>query len=114
MRNFKEEEFMMGNENVFHMMDEKLLRLLDQLRDLVREPLKINSSYRSPTYNEKIGGSKGSKHMEGIAVDISCTNSTLRHKIVCEATSLGFTVGVAKTFIHLDIRDIKHPIIFLY
>lgn len=108
-------EFMMGEQNVFQFMDATFLKKLDQLRDLVREPLTLNSTYRSPAYNEAIGGSKGSKHMEGIAADISCKDSKLRHKIVMEAASLGLTVGVAKTFVHIDNRKTgRFPILFLY
>ena len=115
MRNFKPSEFVMGDVNVYEKMSDRLLVKLDQLRDLVREPLSITSSYRSEAYNKAIGGSPKSFHMKGMAVDISCKDSKLRHKIVMEATSLGMTVGVAKTFIHVDIRETgRFPILFLY
>ena len=112
MRNFKETEFVMGKTNVFNMMCPTLLNKLDQLRDLVREPLTINSSYRSEEYNKSIGGRPKSQHLLGNAVDIHCDNSVLRHKIVTEAGSLGLTIGVAKTFVHVDNREL--PIMFLY
>jgi uncharacterized protein YcbK (DUF882 family) len=112
MRNFKEKEFVMGGVNVFNLMCPTFLNKLDQLRDLVREPLIITSSYRSEEYNKAIGGSPKSQHLIGNAVDLSCTNSTLRHKIVMEATSLGLSVGINDTFVHVDNRD--KPILFLY
>lgn len=112
MKYFKESEFIMGGKPCFQYMDEVFLELLDALRDEVGFPLKLNSTYRSPEYNKSIGGSKGSKHMEGIAADISCTDSVKRAKLVYTALDLGLTVGVAKTFIHVDNRPSQ--IMFTY
>jgi uncharacterized protein YcbK (DUF882 family) len=103
---------MMGNENVFDKMDRNLLLQLDELRGLVNEPLKINSSYRSLDYNRSIGGSTKSQHLTGNAVDFHCDNGTLRGKIVHHALNLGLTCGVAKTFVHIDNRD--NQIVFTY
>ena len=36
------------------------------------EPIRINSGYRSPQLNRKIGGVAGSNHLTGCAVDILC------------------------------------------
>ncbi len=112
MKYFKESEFVMGDEIVFDKMDELFLELLDTLRDEVGFPIKLNSTYRSKEYNKKIGGAKASKHLLGIAADLACTDSTKRAKIVYTALDLGLTVGVAKTFIHIDDRD--NQIMFSY
>ena len=37
------------------------------------EPIRINSGYRSPQLNKKIGGVAGSNHLTGCAVDIRVT-----------------------------------------
>lgn len=112
MKYFKPSEFVMSEENVFDKMDLDLLSRLDTLRGLVNEPLHITSSYRSPDYNSKIGGSTRSMHLKGKAVDISCNNGTLRAKIVKHALDLDLSVGVAKTFIHIDSRE--NQIVFTY
>ena len=104
MIHFDKSEFTQGRLNVFDKMQPDFLDKLDKLRGLCGFALVINSSYRSPQYNASIGGSKGSKHMEGIAVDLACTDSSKRAKIVLNALHLGLTVGVAKTFIHVDNR----------
>ena len=118
---FKESEFKMGNEIVFDNMQEDFLCLLDDLRLYVKEPLIINSSYRSLEYNEIIQKrvnkdytpySSKSKHLTGIAVDLHCTNGALRLKIVHNALDLGLSVGIGKTFIHVDNRS--KQIIFTY
>lgn len=112
MRYFKDSEFKMGKALVFHKMDAEFLELLDNLRECVNEPLIINSSYRSENYNKSIRGSKNSQHIKGIAVDLHCDNGKLRLKIVENALALGLTVGVAKTFIHIDNR--LNQIVFTY
>ena len=112
MRYFDKEEFKMGAEVVFDKMQPELLRLLDDLRELVNEPLKINSSYRDLEYNQSIGGSKNSQHLIGNAVDLHCNNGLLRMKIVENALALGLTCGVAKNFIHIDNR--LNQIVFAY
>lgn len=113
MKYFSETEFVMGDEVVFDMMDADLLERLDALREAVNEPLYITSSYRDEDYNNAVAGSSTtSMHLKGRAVDLACNNGTLRAKIVKNALNLGLTVGVAKTFVHVDNRD--NQIVFTY
>lgn len=102
----------MGGLVVFDKMDPDFLERLDDLRDTVGIPFVITSSWRSPHYNQSIGGAPKSKHLDGIAVDIACTDGHDRLEIVDTALMLGFTIGVGKTFLHLDTRD--DQIIFGY
>lgn len=44
---------------------------MEKIRDIVGEPLTINSWYRSPNLNRVIGGSKTSAHRDGLAVDFA-------------------------------------------
>ena len=112
MKHFKDTEFKMGDLIVFDKMDKSFLTQLDSLRELCGFPLKINSSYRSPEYNKKIGGATHSQHLLGKAVDLHCNNSVDRSVIVKHALSLGLTCGVAKTFVHVDNRE--NQILFTY
>ena len=112
LKYFKKSEFVMGNENVYDQMDRIFLETLDELRHLVAMPLKITSSYRSPSYNKSVGGASKSMHLQGRAVDIACKNSHDRMIIIAEALSLGLTVGVASSFLHIDDRD--YQIVFTY
>ena len=43
---------------------------LEELRARARTPIVINSGYRSPQLNKKVGGSPTSNHLTGCAVDI--------------------------------------------
>jgi hypothetical protein len=45
-------------------------KVFQPLREWVGGPIKINSFFRSPELNKKIGGSKTSQHCKGQAIDI--------------------------------------------
>jgi hypothetical protein len=66
---------------------DNLLRLatfLEQVKVLLGgKPIMINSAYRGPAVNEKVGGSKASQHMVGCAADIRVPGMTPRE--VCLA-----------------------------
>ena len=93
--------------------DERVIELVvmfERIRALIKEPLIINSAYRTIEYNKKIGGSPKSQHLSGRALDIQLPkniSATLffdllktRHK---EFGIRG--LGLYKTFVHCDIRD---------
>ena len=56
-----------------HVAIENLKRVcewLEELRARAKTPIVINSGYRSPQLNKKVGGSPTSNHLTGCAVDI--------------------------------------------
>ena len=80
---FKVEEFNQPNlPESWRKMDLNLLMLLDNIRHRAGIPFKINSAYRSPEYNKKIGGVSNSAHCLGKAVDIAATDSKSRFLII--------------------------------
>jgi len=86
---------------------------LQVLRDKLRLPITINSGYRSPEYNKKIGGVKNSQHILGKAADIRVTSMSpqIVGKIITNMIDDGLLkeggVGVYSTFVHYDIRGTK-------
>jgi uncharacterized protein YcbK (DUF882 family) len=88
----------------------ELAKNLEIIRAAVGRPLKINSGYRSPAWNKKVGGVSGSQHQLGKAADIVAEGmgSTQLHKIVTDLISQGKIkpggVGHYDTFVHYDIR----------
>jgi len=117
VRYFKIEEFDSPDKpGSGELMSKMLLEMLDELRGNCGFPLKINSGVRTEERNKAVGGSINSSHLKGLAVDIHCTESAKRFKIIDEALRLGFDrIGIAKTFIHLDIDLDKSPdVIWMY
>lgn len=51
-----------------------LIPRLNQIREEWGHPIYVNSGYRCEKLNKKVGGSKKSSHMKGLAVDITTGN----------------------------------------
>jgi uncharacterized protein YcbK (DUF882 family) len=97
------------------MMDDSFLDLLDDAREVANTPFKINSGYRTEKHNSKVGGKPTSSHTKGLAADIHCVNDRLRWQIVDALICVGFTrIGIAKTFIHVDLDHDKNDAIWIY
>lgn len=87
-------------------MDDWAMELFDRVREDAGIPLVINSAYRTPEYEKKQGRSGNSAHTRGVALDIKCTSSANRYKIVKALFENGCTrIGIGKTFIHADWDD---------
>lgn len=69
-------------------------------------PLRINSAYRSPAHNEKVGGAKHSQHTHGKAFDVDVSNLSQeeRTRLIQEARAAGFQgIGVYNNALHFDV-----------
>ena len=88
---------------------------LDHLRAACGFPFIITSGYRDPEgHSLEKAKQKPGQHSYGIAADIAVTGGAQRMQIVQHASALGFTgIGVAKGFIHVDIRDTT-PVLWCY
>lgn len=53
-----------------------LCSALDYIRVLFHHPIIVNSGYRSPEHNAKIGGVSTSYHLSGSAADITCKDKS--------------------------------------
>ena len=61
-----------------HVAIENMKRIcgwLEVLRDRAGTPIIINSGYRSPQLNKRVGGVSTSNHVTGCAVDIRCSGA---------------------------------------
>lgn len=95
-------------------MSKEFLQKLDELRHYCGFPFVITSGYRSVNHSAEKHKSKGGTHTQGIAADIFINNGVDRMGLVAKALELGFTgIGVAKTFIHVDIRN-STPVMWTY
>jgi uncharacterized protein YcbK (DUF882 family) len=90
-----------------------LAEQLQTLRDYLNEPIHINSGYRTPVYNKKIGGKTNSYHMKAMAADITVKSKTPKQlasvveKLISNGTLKIGGMGVYPGFIHLDTRKVK-------
>ena len=91
----------------------KLATQLQIIRDNAMASITINSAYRSPKYNKKIGGASKSKHMLGKAADITITGMTpdetvdLIKRLIEQGKILQGGLGRYTSFSHYDIRGTK-------
>lgn len=69
--NFKVKEFACKDGSDPIKIDSKLVIMLQQIREHFGKPVVINSGYRTPAYNKKIGGATYSQHIYGKAADIT-------------------------------------------
>ncbi len=89
-------------------MDYDLLKMLDQAREEARIPFVINSAYRCPEHNARVGGVRDSAHTLGMAADIATLSSRARFAVLHALIMMGAErLGVGDTFIHVDVDDSK-------
>ena len=95
-----------------YQFNKSFVRSLQNIRDYIDEPMSVSSGLRCYKHNKNVGGVSDSEHKTGKAADIICTSAVKRYGIVRRGLELGLTVGITKSFIHLDMRDV--PKLFLY
>jgi uncharacterized protein YcbK (DUF882 family) len=93
----------------------KLSSQLQFLRDYTGRPITINSAYRCPKHNKKVGGSKTSQHLLGKAADITIQSLKPAEVFVIIEDLIdmghmlqgGLGLYEKKGFTHYDIRKTK-------
>ena len=93
----------------------ELAGYLEQVRELLGAPMRINSAYRSPKVNAAVGGSSTSAHMTGQAADFVApefgTPQQIAHHIA--ASEIQFDQLIFEgTWIHFGIRgDMRRQVL---
>ena len=71
----------------------RLASFLQTIRNELHLPIIVNSAYRSPEVNEKVGGVSSSYHVKGLAADIKCSDMdkllTILHSHLMDIDQLG-------------------------
>ena len=87
---------------------------LNALRTLADSALISTSSYRCPAHNEKVGGARASKHMDGIATDILTPTLEFQEELIRLARTLfGGVIAYHRKsdgarWIHVDSRAVPY------
>lgn len=102
--NFRIKEFACKDGSDEILIDAELVEKLQILRTYYNKPLVINSAYRTPEYNSKVGGVNESQHTKGTAADIYISGVSMS-ELAKMARTVDFRgVGTYKNFVHVDTR----------
>lgn len=106
--NFKVREFKCKDGSDVIFVADELVKVLQQIRDHFKKPVTINSAYRTPAYNKKVGGATYSQHLYGTAADV-VVSGVAPSEVYKYADSILKAGGVGKydTFTHIDVREVK-------
>lgn len=105
MRYFTEDEFRRCRPSCSSsQMDPVFISLLEEAREIADCAFYPLSCYRSPDWDRKRGRSGRGFHTLGRAMDISCGDGASRARIVRACLNVGLSVGVYKSFLHIDNR----------
>lgn len=93
-------------------LDARLLKVLTELEKRMGFELTINSGYREPDHNIKVGGVPHSEHTLKPAkgADVLCLQSTTRYRMLRELYAMGIQrIGIGETFLHVGVST-SHPL----
>lgn len=95
-----------GNNKLDHIIDKRLVDLLDRIRERLGVPLTVTSGYRCPEHNAEVGGVSNSQHVEGTAADITCDGIDVDYlaSIAEECGADGIGCYYYQGFVHVDVR----------
>lgn len=95
----------------FDEVDPYLAEAAGRLRQTWGADLPVNSAYRSPEYNAKVGGAQNSQHMHGTALDLNMAGMSPedRARLLTAAMDAGFTsfgfYDKHPDMLHVDVRE---------
>lgn len=109
-KNFDKKEFMCKCGCGKYNPDPKLISGLQELRDLIGEPIVITSACRCEKHNKAVGGVSNSLHLRGKAADIYVKSLTPRELAkFAKQIPVFYNGGIGiyettKKFVHVDVR----------
>jgi zinc D-Ala-D-Ala carboxypeptidase len=113
--NFNRSEFACkcgcGKDNI---KDELAIKV-QRVRDLLNRPIRINSGIRCSEHNAASNSKPTSSHIDGWAADLGYTGSRERYELLNAIMQVFDRVGIAKTFIHVDVDANKtSEVVWMY
>ena len=96
-KNFNRAEFACKCGCGFDNIDDRVVGMVQKIRDALGEPVRINSGCRCVEHNERVGGVKNSNHTLGKAADLSTAVGSARLFAV-----------IRKLFADRELKDLKY------
>jgi len=108
-KNFSRSEFECKCRCGFSTVDVELLKVLETVRGHFTAAVKINSACRCEEHNKSVGGSRASKHKQGIAADIVVKGVApyAVYRFLDSFMPNSYGIGLYKGFTHIDVRKTK-------
>ena len=94
---------------------EDLAIKVQMVRNIIKRGIVISSGIRCERHNGNIGAIETSSHVGGWAADLAYKGSAERYQLLNAAFQVFDRVGIAKTFIHVDVDANKTAgVVWLY
>lgn len=95
-----------GHNVLDHIIDKRLVDVLDRIRERLGVPITVNSGYRCPEHNAEVGGVFDSQHVLGTAADITYDGVDVDYlaEIAEECGADGIGKYYHQDFVHVDVR----------
>lgn len=108
-KNFMVREFRCKDGSDVIFIDPELVKLLQKIRDHFGKAVTINSSYRTPARNKKVGGADYSQHLYGTAADIAIKGVAPKKVAQYVETLMPNSggIGIYSWGVHVDTRSTK-------
>ena len=107
--NFRVKEFACEDGSDVIFIAPALVTILQKVRTHFGKAVTINSAYRTPTHNKKVGGAAYSQHLYGTAADIvvkGVAPKTVAAYLEKLMPSKG-GIGIYNNFVHCDVREVR-------
>ena len=102
-------EFQCKDKSEYFLVSTELIEVLEEIRTHFNAPVIINSGYRTPSWNSKVGGTPNSYHCKGMAADIVVKGHSSK-EVAKYADSVMEQGGVIRytNFTHIDVREERY------
>lgn len=112
-KHFKAKEFQCKDGNEYLLICKELVTVLETIREHFNAPVKINSGYRTPSWNARVNGAPNSMHCNGMAADIVVKGHSSQEvakyasELMDDLESKGGVIRY-KNFTHIDVREERY------
>lgn len=110
-KHFKASEWKCKDGAKYFLWSADLMAILEDIRKHFNAPVIIDSAYRTPEWNSRVGGTKNSYHIKGMAADIRVKGHSSREVAKYIAYELMPNWGGViqyTNFVHVDVRAEKY------